>query len=193
MSSILSIVNDTPDPWHCKVIKTKGISTLNWSTMATAVVAAVTTALAIKPALQVGGGFNEVYSVPDNIMVQGNYPLVPEVVHNENNPATKFSAALSESMTKYLKHHGYVPLMPGHRSTQTVKMGEKVTVDCKQVSTASSNVVLRTLGNEVSTSEKKSYCIKEWEEKAQDPQCGLNTLTEAIAGHSYPVTVFNTP
>lgn len=140
MSSFVSILNDDPIPYFCKFYDKPGRSTINWEKMSSTVLAAVTAALAVSPALTTKG--TKVYDVPGKFLQPSNTGATD----------SKFTSVLQEHIEKYLTDNKYVLVMPRERkSSPKLGVKEKIYVDCKYVSRMPKYVSIKTMGNDVST------------------------------------------
>lgn len=182
MSASLSLVNDTPHPYHCKFLLKQDAPLLKWGTIATTVVATVTATLAISPALTIRG--LGVFGVPEKYLAMDG--AAPTVKGIEKDPSSsKFGAVLADSIANHLKDKGYMLLMPGERK-RTVNTGinQKLFTDCKKISSGQ-YTILNTLSRDTVTGATNGsdidYSLAKWE-KDSSPQQIMKI--EKLMGHS---------
>lgn len=149
MTAYITIVNDSRVPWLCKV--KSQVPELSWQGIAPAVLATVTAAFAIDPALTTRSVTDSrfgVYGAPASLM-GGNDGLVATGVINGGGAdgTTRIGSAIAGGILKSLRGNDYVLMMPGEQnkfSDLPIKLGS-LQVDCKQVSTGGTHASMGSL------------------------------------------------
>lgn len=184
MGAYITIINDSPAPWLCKV-KTE-VPELSWQGISPAVLHSVTAAFAITPELtttQTNGLIFGVNGVPESLMGGGEL-VATGVTTNGGSGLTRIGSAIAGGVVKALQDNNYVLIMPGNRNKFT-RLPPKANqqVDCKRVSTAGIHVSMTTLWmNNIATGKENStldYSISVWLSK-KEPKI------EVIDAHSDP-------
>lgn len=163
----ITIVNDTSDPWHCKI--NKNVPALRWQSIAPSVLASVTAALAISPALTTGGGGGAVFGVPADFMKIVGITVDAGVSVSgpgSKEATSKIGAAISGAVVNAIKSQDYAAIMPGKRKVFTQLGNSKQQVDCKRILTSRTlaQVTINTLWmNDIATGDNDNYhALQKW-------------------------------
>lgn len=173
MGAHATLVNDTPDPWHC-IISSAVPPQVHWLTVATPVLEAVSTTYKINPKLVSAATDTSIgiYNVP-KLMMAGVEPLISSEIATANNGTltTKIGGAVSNGVVKALHNKGYILIKPGERQqpetvTNSFKQGDVSVqqVDCKRVSTQDTHVTMLTVRlSDVKIEDKDTdYSMQTW-------------------------------